>query len=57
MLQWDGLMQYGDVDDADLDKELQKRIDAQKPNRCCMLIYTVSCLPSNEDSSIYFCQL
>jgi len=40
-LQWDGLMQYGDTEDSDLDKELQKRIDSLAVNRCCTLIYTV----------------
>ena len=34
-------MQYGDVDDEDLNNELQKRIASQAPNRCCTLIYTV----------------
>jgi len=34
-------MAYGNVDDEDLDKELQKRIAALAPNRCCTLIYTV----------------
>ena len=44
LLQWDGLMQYGDAADEDLDKELDKRIAAQAPNRCCTLIYTVCCI-------------
>jgi len=55
-LQWDELMQHGDVDDDDLEQQLQRRIDAQTPNRCCMLIYTVSGLQYNNDSSI-FCHL
>jgi len=42
LLQWEGLMKYGDVEDDELDRELDKRIAAQHPNRCCMLIYTVS---------------
>jgi len=44
MLQWEGLVQYGDVDDDDLNSELQKRINAQVPNGCCTLVYTVRTL-------------
>jgi len=42
-MQWEGLMQYGGVDDADLNSELEKRIASLAPNRCCTLIYTVCC--------------
>jgi len=40
LLQWKGLIQYGD-NDEDLNNKLDKRIAAQAPNRCCTLIYTV----------------
>jgi len=61
-MQWDGLMQYGNVDDEDINKELQKRMDAQAANRGCLLIYTVCIalwclLTSMTHWTVFCCQL
>ena len=56
MLQWDRLMSYVDDNDEEANNELQKRIAAQAPNRCCMLIYTVRWLPTiNNNYSVSRC--
>jgi long-chain-fatty-acid--CoA ligase ACSBG len=40
VLSWEALMALGESKDEELETELQKRITAQAPNKCCSIIYT-----------------
>jgi long-chain-fatty-acid--CoA ligase ACSBG len=40
VLSWEALMALGESKDEELETELQKRITAQAPNKCCSIVYT-----------------
>jgi hypothetical protein len=41
-LQWDDLIALGDEQNEDTAVELERRVDSLQPNKCCMVLHTVS---------------